>query len=331
MIEHNAFNKIKVSAEQSGFEALLDFFAFQNEHQNLDQYLEELDEFLAVSFHAQPLIVAATTDNESYRLIWNENVLGDEYPARDLLILNTFLLENYMADGDVCFEHDGYYIFLIGEDQRERYWGFFKINRKSLFGSKLYDYFVKLVQKSFCTFIQAGQHRSVNELIFRDDITGLFNHRRLRLDLETLVDEYYTQQQAFSVLFVDIDHFKNVNDGNGHLVGTELLRQLGNVIQQTVCEGHFVYRYGGDEFVVLLPKAGESEAKTVAERILQVVRGQRFIVKDINFSIGVSIGVSCFPKDASDSNEIIDVADKMMYHAKKNGRGKVSLTSELLG
>jgi diguanylate cyclase (GGDEF)-like protein len=177
----------------------------------------------------------------------------------------------------------------------------------------------------------------VEDLVYQDDVTGLFNQRRLIKDVDAAILRHKELKEEFSLLFIDIDHFKQVNDGMGHLVGTTLLAELGKVIKNTLRETDLIYRYGGDEFVVLLQDVGVEYAKLVGERLLANIKQQRFDVSQIEgrrkvqpVELTVSIGVAGFPSDAKSRDEVIDVADRLMYEAKKSGRGQVCHTSELI-
>jgi diguanylate cyclase (GGDEF)-like protein len=173
--------------------------------------------------------------------------------------------------------------------------------------------------------------RSSNALIYIDDVTGLYNQRKLQKDLDYCINRNKEYGESFIVFFIDVDHFKNVNDGHGHLIGTKLLLELGVILRQTLRESDLIYRYGGDEFVVLVPKANTLEGKMIGERLLSEIKNNEFL-KGYDgphpFRLFVSIGISTFPQDAKTRQEILSMADQMMYQAKRFGRGQVCMTSE---
>ena len=132
---------------------------------------------------------------------------------------------------------------------------------------------------------------------------------------------------------MDIDHFKKVNDNYGHLVGTKLLESVAKDIKSQLRESDISYRYGGDEFVVILVNSDAVAGKIVGERILQLIKERKYEVDLKNekklINLSVSIGVAEFPSDAVNSQEILSIADRMMYEAKESGRGLVFNTQDV--
>lgn len=186
------------------------------------------------------------------------------------------------------------------------------------------NYLALLMQTHFSRLHLKEVELKLSELAHRDDVTNLFNQRRLYKDLDEAIALYQDQKIPFSLLFIDIDHFKSVNDGHGHLVGSNLLVQVGNTIKNQVREIDQVYRYGGDEFVVLLPGCLGMEAEKIGHRLLAAIKNTSFKVENSSDKqLSVSIGVSDFPGSSQTKEDIIRFADNMMYTAKKNGRGKV--------
>lgn len=175
--------------------------------------------------------------------------------------------------------------------------------------------------------------RTVGELThisMSDEVTNLYNQRKLAVDLEIEVKTCQEKGCHFSLLFIDIDHFKKVNDSFGHVIGSKLLKDLGDVLVDQVRATDTVYRYGGDEFIVLMRRTKTSTVHDVAKRMLGKVKNTDFIIKDNEvYKLSVSIGIAEFPKDASSPKEIIEFADKMMYKSKDNGRGKVFHVKEI--
>lgn len=192
-----------------------------------------------------------------------------------------------------------------------------------------------LVEGKLLNFKEWGEFNDYKELIFKDDVTSLFNQRKLDLDLEECIRRHDMNEENFFIFFVDIDRFKQVNDGHGHLVGTALLGQVGNIIKEQFRESDYVYRYGGDEFVVIVRDVDQKQANIIGERLLEKIKSTPFMAYDDiddqehEFEISVSIGIAGYPFDASSKREILSIADKMMYEAKSTGRGKVCQASEI--
>jgi diguanylate cyclase (GGDEF)-like protein len=165
----------------------------------------------------------------------------------------------------------------------------------------------------------------IQELTITDDCTGLYNARHL---YKTLESEVYRSQRFgynFTVIFIDLDHFKIVNDTHGHLVGSKLLADFGYRIKSHLRLIDYAFRYGGDEFVVLLPQTSKDQSLVVARRIREVIRTEPFVIDDLTLEIRASIGVATFPEDAKSAHEIIRQADEMMYSVKNASRDSIAV------
>src|SRR4029077_6255306 len=139
----------------------------------------------------------------------------------------------------------------------------------------------------------------IQELTITDDCTGLYNARHLYKTLEAEVYRSHRFNYEFSVVFIDLDHFKSVNDTHGHLVGSKLLNEIGFMIKSHLRLIDYAFRYGGDEFVVLLPQTGKESALVVARRLRDVMRGTQFLDEEaLNLSCRASMGVATYPEDA---------------------------------
>jgi diguanylate cyclase (GGDEF)-like protein len=188
------------------------------------------------------------------------------------------------------------------------------------------------VIKSTLTILEESRKReAIRMLSLTDEVTGLFNQRKLVEDLDYHIECFKNEQIGFSLLFIDIDYFKNVNDQYGHVYGGQLLRDISKVFKDQLRFSDLIYRYGGDEFIVILPRTNIDETKKIALRISEVVKGIDFKIGDnTTYRLSISIGVAHYPTDASSSKSVIDFADKMMYQSKKNGRGKVFYVTEVM-
>ncbi len=151
---------------------------------------------------------------------------------------------------------------------------------------------------------------------FVDDLTGLYNSRYLRFALEAAVVEFEQRRGAFSLLFIDVDKFKLVNDTHGHLVGSECLTALGKIIKHSVRNGDVVFRFGGDEFVILLRKANTARAGEIAERLRERIERRTFVIRQVRLKATVSVGLASYPEHTTDTDALIHLADKAMYLAK---------------
>ena len=166
----------------------------------------------------------------------------------------------------------------------------------------------------------------IQELTITDDCTGLYNARHLYKTLETEVYRSSRFGYEFSILFIDLDHFKTVNDTHGHLVGSKLLEEIGYLIKQQLRLIDFAFRYGGDEFVVLLPQTAKDQALVVAKRLRDALRASKFCKQEgLNLNVRASIGLATFPHDAQTAHDVIRQADGMMYMVKNSTRDNIGI------
>jgi len=129
---------------------------------------------------------------------------------------------------------------------------------------------------------------------------------------------------SMSLLMLDIDHFKSINDSYGHLMGDHVLREVGKIISERLRSTDFTARYGGEEFVVILPLTTEEQSQVLAERLRQAIAETRFTSEGKPFGITVSIGAAALtPGALLKRRELVDKADKALYQAKKLGRNQV--------
>jgi diguanylate cyclase (GGDEF)-like protein len=166
----------------------------------------------------------------------------------------------------------------------------------------------------------------IQELTITDDCTGLYNARHLYKTLDTEVYRSSRFGYEFSVLFIDLDHFKAVNDTYGHLIGSKLLAEIGYLVKAQLRLIDFAFRYGGDEFVVLLPQTGKDQALVVAKRLRDGLRATKFCHDEgLNLNVRASIGLATYPHDARDAHDIIRQADEMMYLVKNTTRDNIGI------
>lgn len=165
----------------------------------------------------------------------------------------------------------------------------------------------------------------LKELAIKDGLTNLFNHRSFQGILESYIDKANKENKEVSLLFMDIDNFKNYNDVNGHQKGDLLLMKIGEILKKTVGDLGMVARYGGEEFAVILYNQDEKEALNLGEIIRQNIQDSYFDGQEHqpNKYITVSIGVSTYPRVAKDKEELIELADNALYRAKSFNKNRV--------
>jgi two-component system cell cycle response regulator len=170
-----------------------------------------------------------------------------------------------------------------------------------------------------------ADNRRLEELATTDSLTRLLNRRALLERLSVEVDRARRFHQQLSMLMVDIDHFKAINDQYGHLVGDDVLRQMGTQLSGDVRTVDIVARYGGEEFVLILPETGEEGATVFAERLRERIERHDFELGDGRiFHLTCSVGVATFPSSRVASTEdLFARADEALYRAKSSGRNRV--------
>jgi len=169
----------------------------------------------------------------------------------------------------------------------------------------------------------------VKQQTFVDDLTGLYNSRYLKFAISNAIMKCKLPGQAFSVLFIDVDHFKQVNDGRGHLIGSAFLIAIGKTIKSAVRNIDPVFRYGGDEFVVVLQETDLQGAQEIAERIRKNIERRVYVVGGQRLQTTVSVGVATYPLHAVDRDTLLKLADEAMYSAKRQSRNAVHLAVDL--
>jgi diguanylate cyclase (GGDEF)-like protein len=169
----------------------------------------------------------------------------------------------------------------------------------------------------------------IQELTITDDCTGLYNQRQLYRMLRTETEQARSGGAQFSLIFIDLDRFKEINDRHGHLIGSKLLAEFGQAVRRELRSVDAVFRYGGDEFIVLLPGTGSEEAARVARHLHSRLRRQKFPVEEgLALPIRASYGVATWPTDADDVHDLIRLADSAMYRIKATTRDGVATAND---
>ncbi len=164
----------------------------------------------------------------------------------------------------------------------------------------------------------ASRYQKAQQLMYTDDLTGLYNHRYMQVALSQEMKRSQRYGLMFSLLFLDLDHFKNINDTHGHLAGSAALKEVGGLLRASVRSVDTLFRYGGDEFAVLLVEADADGARCVAERIRRAIEGHTFLDDEGTPSfMTVTAGFATFPVDAKDYKQLLHLADKAMYSGKQ--------------
>lgn len=166
---------------------------------------------------------------------------------------------------------------------------------------------------------------SAERLTITDDLTKLYNYRYLMQFLDAEVKRCLRYKKKVSLLFIDIDGFKRINDAFGHVVGSQALAELGQVFRRILRETDVVGRYGGDEFVIVLPETPLNGAMVIAERIRKKVEDYEFVAQNVTVRLTVSLGVANCPKHTLTADGLIKKADAAMYRAKELSKNSIKV------
>jgi diguanylate cyclase (GGDEF)-like protein len=179
------------------------------------------------------------------------------------------------------------------------------------------DNLIFLAEQTTLSFANAFRFQGARELIYTDDLTGLYNYRYLQkvLDLEIRRSERY--KLSFSLIFIDLDRFKIVNDTRGHVTGSDVLRECAGLLRHCVRDVDILFRYGGDEFTILLIESSKQNSAVVAERIRSTIENFHFQQSSGKpLRLTATIGYANYPENATDKKSILEMADRAMYHGK---------------
>lgn len=172
--------------------------------------------------------------------------------------------------------------------------------------------------------------RELAELAVRDELTGLYNYRYLLTSLESEISRALRYSRPLSMAMIDLDRFKRYNDCHGHMAGNEALKRIARSMTEEIRRSDTVVRYGGEEFVIILPETGKAEASAILDRVRQEIRNLNLEYTSPNGEKGIvtlSAGIATCPEDSQDLDEFIRRADTATYAAKGRGGDQLAVAS----
>jgi diguanylate cyclase (GGDEF)-like protein len=172
------------------------------------------------------------------------------------------------------------------------------------------------------------RYAQIHDLSIRDNLTGLYNTRYLYHALAELISERSVIRSPVSLIFLDVDNFKQVVDTYGHLKGSRVLHEIAATLMGCIQEPAFGVAYGGDEFVTVLPDMAKSDAFRKAEEIRLKINETPYLCDEgHNIHVGISLGLASYPEDARNSQELLALADGALFHIKAIGKNRVSMVA----
>ena len=173
----------------------------------------------------------------------------------------------------------------------------------------------------------AFENAHLYSIAISDELTGLYSLRHFRFCLEREISTFERDGEAFTLLLIDADDFKKINDAHGHIIGDTVLMETARRIAASTRDNDLAFRYGGEEFAVLLPSTDADGGRPVAERIRAAIEAQVVETEGLRVQLTVSIGISSCPKTATNSKDLLLAADKALYTAKETGKNKIVISS----
>jgi diguanylate cyclase (GGDEF)-like protein len=188
------------------------------------------------------------------------------------------------------------------------------------------DIFSLIARQSAIVVDNVRMYEKIKRFAVADGLTGLHNHRYFQEQLEKEYSRSRRFNLSLSLIMMDIDHFKDLNDTYGHQQGDVVLKGMAGVLRRCVRDIDLIARYGGEEFVAILPETPKKNAVIVAERMREMIENMEFEGRDEPLKMTASFGVSGYPDDNIKTRlDLIARADEAMYQAKRGGRNRVAL------
>jgi len=281
-----------------------DFSKISAEHKTLTVAVDELEAKIAHRFFFYDIVRSIDPILDKNKLL---TVFVDE--LRRCGMVNDACLSN--------FPKEGYLVFSIRGDDGELL--LVRPKTKDAVG-----YMPALADVLALCIERISLYERLQRLSIYDSLTGAYNRRYFMTRYDDEFSRAAKYKLSLSLLIIDLDHFKQINDTYGHLSGDMVLKKVSSMIRESIREVDFSCRFGGEEFAVVLSETDKAGVLMVAERIRVRISSENIIVFEDAIKVTASIGVACYPDNTIQSDMLIELADKMLYQAKKSGRNIVA-------
>ncbi|HUK55930.1 MAG TPA: sensor domain-containing diguanylate cyclase [Nitrospiria bacterium] len=191
------------------------------------------------------------------------------------------------------------------------------------------DLLRKLVDQAAIALERASLYERMSNLAITDDLTKLFNFRYLDQILDREINRCRRYGSVLSIIFFDMDYFKHVNDTHGHLMGSKVLIEVAHILIENLRDVDIIARYGGDEFVVVLPETNVETAIRITHRLHKSLKAHEFLKDEgLQIRMSASYGIAGYPEHALTKRDLVRMADQAMYLAKNSGRDQICIAEK---
>jgi diguanylate cyclase (GGDEF)-like protein len=258
---------------------------------------------------------------ECTRIKIGEGIAGEAFAFKKAIITNLGSNDPRFFQSEASNVNSLLCLPLIVKDEAIGVINISNKKNKGLFNQDDLDFMGALANQAAIAISNAQLYK----LAITDSLTKLFIRRHFEYLLDNEIRRSQRYKHNMTLLMMDIDNFKSINDTYGHQIGDEILKQIADVIVTTLRKIDMPSRYGGEEFAVILPETNKDNAKNIAERLRKKISNIILQTKDrLEVQPSISIGIASYPMDTEDRNEVIEFADKALYYAKNNGKNRVA-------
>jgi diguanylate cyclase (GGDEF)-like protein len=338
LIEYTNSQKDLLSQEAAFAQELNQFL---DEEQKKDFIRENLSHFIGANLFSlftiaedKKLFILFVTNHPDIPAgfeipISKKSIMFEAYKKKNYIFLKDYTTSRFQQTGREKYESDVVCtVPLISGDQII---GVLNVNDPGLEDYTNSDFEGRIVRVSRHLAISIHNtllYEKVKDLSMRDSMTGLYNFRHFVETLRLEIAKAERYEEPLACIMLDIDNFKGVNDSHGHQVGDMVLKELARSVSLSVRSSDIPARYGGDEFIIVLPRTDKSLAHRIAQRLMDLFSGKDIRVPTRKGSVNVtlSIGIACFPEDTKNMDELMKLADDSLYRAKREGKNRIVVT-----